>query len=301
MSTRFRPISALLLALALACAAEVRADPTAADRQRAAAAFDEGVARYARAEYADAARAFLEADRQSPSAVAISNAISAAKRAGDHLLVARTAERAIARGDAVVEAREALADAGTRLARLELTCEVTPCTLSLDGEATGGTVYVLPGTHRVEATGGAGGAGAAAEQRVIVMAGATYRVALRPEVHDGGAGARRLDEAPVRHGLPPGVFIAGAGVTAVLAGVLVWSGVDALEARHALPAAPDQAQENDVLARARRTDYLLLGAGLAGVATGVIGGAFTDWHGSRTTAGVVPVRGGAALTAEGRF
>jgi len=303
MSTRFAPIPALALALSLALApVDARAEAPAPDKGRAAIAFDQGVARYTRAEFAEAARAFLEADRLSPSAVAISNAIAAAKRAGDHLLVARTAERAIARGDAVVEAREALADAATRLARLELTCEVTPCALSVDGEAAAGTGYVLPGTHRVEARGGAG----SAEQRVVVMAGATYRVALRPEGEHPPPPAldgESRTPSPGRRGLPPGVFIAGAGVTAVLAGVLVWSGLDALSARRALPAAPTQPEETDVLGRARRTDYLLLGAGIAGVGTAVIGAALTDWRGAGTkaTAGVVPLPGGASLAVGGSF
>jgi hypothetical protein len=99
------------------------------------------------------------------------------------------------------------------------------------------------------------------------------------------------------------VFIAGAAVTAVLAGVTVWSGIDALQARHALPAAPDQPQEDDVLARARRTDFFLLGAGVAGVASAVLGAALTDWRGgsARATALVVPVPGGASLAVGGRF
>jgi hypothetical protein len=292
-----------------------RADPGASDRQRAAAAFDEGVTRYDHAEFAEAARAFLEADRLSPSAVALSNAIGAAKRAGDNLLVARTAEKAIARGDAVVEARAALADAATRLARLELGCEATPCALTLDGEAGGGPqtpaghaggepagtslVYVLPGTHRIEARGLGASAGAAAEERVVCVAGATYRITLRPS-----ARGDRGDRAPASSGrLPPVVFILGVGVKAVLGGVTVWSGVDAISSRDALPAAPSRAQENDVLARARRTDYLLLGAGLAGVGSAVLGAWLTDWHrGAPATAGVAPLPGGgAAIAAGGRF
>src|SRR5580704_9683553 len=178
MRARLRPIPALALVLASALMAPAaRADPGASDRQRAAAAFDEGVTRYDHAEFAEAARAFLEADRLSPSAVALSNAIGAAKRAGDNLLVARTAEKAIARGDAVVEARAALADAATRLARLELGCEATPCALTLDGEGVDGAAYVLPGTHRIEAR---GQGDAAAEERVVTVAGATYRISLHP-------------------------------------------------------------------------------------------------------------------------
>ena len=105
------------------------------------------------------------------------------------------------------------------------------------------------------------------------------------------------------------MFLAGVGVTAVLGGITVWSGVDALGAKRALPASPVQAQEDDVLARARRTDYLLLGAGLAGAGSIVLGAWLTDWRRRAPdgaappipAAAVVPLPGGAALAAGGRF
>lgn len=292
---------AVTLALTLVCGGTARAGDAVppSDRKLAAAAFDQGVALFQHAEYAAAAQAFLEADRRSPSATAILNAIGAAKRAGDHLLVAHTAERAIARGDAIVEARAALAEAATRLARLELGCESAPCVLRLDGEEAPAASYVLPGTHRVEAR---GQGDATAEERVVCAAGATYRISLRPR-----ALARPDTPPPARKGLPPGVFFGGLSVTAVLAGVTVWSGVDAISAKHALPAVPAQSQEDDVLARARRTDYLLLGAGIAGVASAAIGAFLTEWRprapadAAPATAAVVPLPGGASLVAGGRF
>src|SRR6185369_13229320 len=98
--------------------------------------------------------AFLEADRLAPSTQAITNAIAAARRANDHLLVMRAAERAIARGDALTRAREALSEAAGKLARLELGCEATPCSLSVDGEPSPpGSRYMLPGAHRIRAEG----------------------------------------------------------------------------------------------------------------------------------------------------
>src|SRR5262249_53951524 len=151
---------------------------SAADRRAAAAAFDDAVAKYNRADFAAAARAFLEADRLLPSTVAITNAIAAARRANEHLLVARAAERAIARGGARGRARSALVDAAAHLARLEISCDAAPCTLALDGApAAEGATYVLPGTHRIEAH---GAAPASAEEAVVCMAGATYRIALHP-------------------------------------------------------------------------------------------------------------------------
>ena len=108
-------------------------------------------------------------------------------------------------------------------------------------------------------------------------------------------------DAASHHGLPSGVFFAGVAVTAVLAGVTVWSGLDAIAAKNALPAAPTQPQEDDVLGRARRTDFLLLGAGLAGVASAVIGIGFTSFRQRSARAAVVPVSGGAALAASLAF
>jgi hypothetical protein len=89
------------------------------------------------------------------------------------------------------------------------------------------------------------------------------------------------------------------GATLVLAGVTAWSGADAIAAKHALPASPYQSQLDDVLHRARRTDYLLLGTGLAAIGTAVVG-VLTDWRG-RATAGVAPVPGGAVIAASGRW
>lgn len=301
MILRLRTLPAAALAVSLATsltAAPAGAQPTAADRQRAAAAFDVALGRYYRAEFAEAARGFFEADELAPSLTAITNAIAAARRASDHLLVARAAERAIARGEAVIEAREALAEAATRLSRLELSCDAGPCALALDGAPAQPSNYVLPGTHLAAAR---SPAGAAAQERVVAMAGATYRIVLHPVSPDA---APRMGEAPpepASSGLPRAVFFTGLGASALLAGITAWSGVDALAGKRALPAAPSQGQEDIVLARARRTDFLLGGAALAAVATAVIGLRFTRWTGGHAGVGIAPVAGGLALAAQGRF
>lgn len=290
--------SRMLLVCAVALGSSIAsADaPSARDKQRAAAAFDKAVQQFNRAEFDEAARGFLEADRLAPSATAITNAIAAARRANDHLFVARAAERAIARGDALVDARAALAEAATRLARLELSCETTEktCSLTLDGEAAAaGTAWALPGTHRIAARAG----GTTAEEHVACTAGATYRLALRPK-----AAAPAPKPLPARSGIHRAVFFSGLGATAVLAGVTIWSGVDAIAAKRALPRdEAEQTQLDDVLGRARRTDWLLLGTGIAAVGTAVIGVWLTDWRGASATATVVPAPGGATFAAIGRF
>jgi hypothetical protein len=307
MGPRSIPAVALLVA-SLAAAAPARAD---SDKQRAATAFDEGVARFQRAEYAQAARAFDEADRAQPSPTAITNAIQAAKRAGDHLLVARLAQRAIARGDVVVESREALAEASTKLCRLDLACEAPRCAVVVDGEqgampAPTDGVFVLPGTHRVQGKSDAG----TAEERIVCAPGTTFHVALRPAAPAASSVVASPPAQPKadeqRRGLHPAFHWTGVAITGVLIGVTVWSGVDAIHAKNALPSAPTQLEEEDVRGRARRTDWLLLGAGLAGVGTVLLGTLGTAWPKSRptdapATTSFVVVLEGALVRVAGRF
>jgi hypothetical protein len=111
--------------------------------------------------------------------------------------------------------------------------------------------------------------------------------------------------ATASRGLPPVVFYAGVGATAVLAGFTVWSGLDTQSAyddyQRELPsltqAEADQRVESGH-ARELRTNLLLAGSLLAGASTAVLGVWFTDFSGSRRTAiGFAP---GAAVVS-GRF
>src|SRR4051812_29464999 len=76
MHLRLRTLTVfVVLGAALARSpAFARAEPPP-DRQRAAATFDAAVARFNRAEFAEAARGFFEADELAPSVTAITNAI----------------------------------------------------------------------------------------------------------------------------------------------------------------------------------------------------------------------------------
>jgi hypothetical protein len=278
--------------LSLAVASARAEAPSGEEKKRAAAIFDRGVGLFNQAEFEQAARAFLDADRVAPSSQAITNAIAAARRAGAHLLVAEAAQRAIARDDpAAPAARAALADAATRLARLELRCDSTPCAVSIDGAIVDASVtYLLPGDHRLHAT---GGHASSDEKALSCVAGATYRVLLHPVPIEASAPPPRALPPPATSaGWPKAVFFAGAGATAVLTGLTIWSGVDAIQARDALPAVPERAQNDAVLAKARRSDFLFAGAALCGVGTAIAGIAFTDWRG-RPAAVIRPIAGGA--------
>jgi hypothetical protein len=319
MKDRGRMI-ALWGALTLTIGRMATAEPTAEGRKRAGASFDGGVAAFKRADYADAAKAFLLADELAPNSQALTNAIAAGRRAHDDLLVARASERALSRGDPALgaAAREALSEASARLAVIEASCEPKPCALALDGvKVPDGRQYVLPGTHDLAAHTESGGA---ASEHVNAVAGATYRLALRP-----ASGAAPPAETPAPRGtlatatippdlppprggksVPPAVFYAGVGVTGVLAAVMTWSGLDTLHEAHIDPTAPEY-NPDAVLSKIHRTDMLIAATAVVAGATAFAGILLVDWGSPKRTASSSTVlRLGAAptsvgISASGRF
>jgi hypothetical protein len=319
-----------VLAVGFLVASPAVAQPREAVKQ-AGAAYDDGVKLFEQARYAEAARAFLRADELAASSEALSSAIAAARRGGEHLLVARAAERAIAREGQdpkrAAQARQALAEAAPHLSRLAASCEPAPCELELDDEPMqAGERYLLPGTHRLEAR---GATGANAEERLQLAAGATYRVVLYPT----GAGQpvraaavsedaeaseptaesaappspqapvaeRDEGERPSERPISPGVFYAGVAVSLALVGLTTWSGFDALAAKDELPARPTQDQNDAVTARVRRTDLLLLGTVVMTGLTTYAGVMLVDFGGAKSGVAVVPADGGLFASATGRF
>lgn len=265
----------------------------------AARAFEEGVQQFRRADYVAAAAAFLRADELAPSPEALENAIAAARRANDHLLVVTISRRALAREKAssplAASAREALALAERHLSRLDLGCvATTPCALVLDGSSVNpGTVHVLPGLHTVSAS---TTRGETAELRLEAAAGASYRLQLRPVVEAAPRPAaaplptRADDEAnAARKPLPPTAFWTSLGVTAAVAGVTTWSGIDTLRARDGLPDAPTRAELDDVRGRIRRTDVLLVVTAALAAITAYGGFALVDWQTAPASAAQGPV------------
>lgn len=75
----------------------------------------------------------------------------------------------------------------------------------------------------------------------------------------------------------------GAGLTAVSAGVLVWSGLDTLSARDAYVNAPTESGYNDGVGRELRTNVLIGVTAALGVATAAGALFLTDWSGARRT------------------
>jgi hypothetical protein len=313
------------LALVVALAPDVGAAPAEA-KARAGELFEQGVRQFGSAQYESAARAFLEADALAPNARALINGITAARRAGLHLVVAQAAQGALTRPDidagGMALAREALVEAARNLALVELGCTPTPCTITVDGKVIApGSQYLLPGTHDFVA---AGQNGASASEHLSSVAGASYRVSLSlrtpasppvppaapvpPTATEAGHGEAQRQPAPPpeqeespssKKPLSPAVFYAGAAGTAVLVGLTIWSGVETLSAKSAVEAGTATDWEH-VQGLALRTDIFLASAIVVGAATGAAGIWLVDWgSGGHASAAIWP--GGAAVRAEGRF
>jgi hypothetical protein len=302
-----------------AAAREARAQTAETAMRRAGAAFDDGVARFKRADYAGAAKAFLLADELAPNPQAITNALAAARKANDFLVVAEAAERALARGDTGplgTSAREAIADAATRLSAIEASCQPTPCALSVDGSSIApGRKFVLAGTHDVIAQ---GQDGSRVAEHLNTVAGASYRVALRTDL---GAAAPQtpqrveplgaapadpnrvtstaplpsttlpasgspapvvLDTASDRK-MSPTVFYVGAGASAVLLALTTWSGFDTLAERRKIDDDPANYDHDKVKSRAFRTDAFLVATALVGGTTAYIGLRLVNWNANQRT------------------
>jgi hypothetical protein len=240
------------LGLALACtvaAGSAHAEPNAnAERKGAARAYDEGVTAFERGNYAVAAARFLEADAIVPSSDALANALSAAERAHDGALLERAATRAIAREAQEPElartARRLLAESKASTANKPTGTE--PSTPMTAEAATSGATTTKPPAEN-----------APASNRDVAPS-------------DEKAHASERERA-----WPPTVFYAGAAGTAVLLGVTIWSGLDALAARDRL--AGTKAGNDSVFARAHRTDALIAGTIVLAAATTYVGLAQVKW------------------------
>jgi hypothetical protein len=313
---RRRPLRDLILgavlSLGFAAAPAAAQGPSIADQ--AAEAFDRGVKHFERAEYEAAAKAFARADGLLPAPNALKNGIAAARKAGAYLLVAELAARAEKRASQdpqlAAQAREALAEARQKLAWLDLNCKPEPCALTLDDAPIEvGSRFVLPGSHALRAS---ADGGAHAEERVQLAAGTTYRITLHPVVQGakpipaqvaktGEPQSPAQDKPSSEKPLSPTVFFVGVGVTVVLAGATIWSGLDTLSSKNELGDDPSSSETDHVRSNVVRTDMLLLGTAVVGGLTAFAGLSLVEWDSGRARASVVPTDGGAFANVEARF
>jgi hypothetical protein len=312
-----RKVALVCWSVLSSASALAHAGDESAERRRAAELYDRAVALYESARYAEAARAFYEADEASPSSDALSSAIAAARLAHDDLLIARAARRAVARESSdpklAGDARAALSEAEAHLARVDLACSPAPCTLSIESnDVAPGRHYLLPGTRVLSARFGA----EQVEQRASLAAGSLYTITLTPAPEPepaperapaathaskpASAATTRRDATRTKP-LPAWSFYAGTGVSLTLVGVTIWSGVDALgDVEHyekTRMAGDRDAAESSV----QRTDLLLAGALLMSGLTTYAGIAWVDFGGREQALSVAPRTAGAVVTWSGKL
>ena len=292
----------------LASAAEEAVEPTPTQVRSAAEAFDRGREAYKQEEYVEAAEQFESADANAPSAAALELAIRARDKAGQLDRAATLAALALARhpDDPNIQkiAPAIIARAKTDLYELSLKCD-DPCDVTVAGKIAPGrrsterTIYVSPGKYTVLA----GWSGdRSTSQQVDAARGAqgalefqAPAVPVAPPVvatpaATGTPGDKPADEGPPHKSgaLPPAVFWVGVGLTAVVGGVSVWSGLDTqnnpgpdkVRAACQGNGADCQTLYQQGVDKQHRTNILIGVTAGVGIATGVIGAFFTDWSGA---------------------
>src|SRR6187402_546329 len=297
----------------IARAAEEAVEPTPAQVRTAAEAFDRGREAYKAEEFVEAAEQFESADANAPSAAALELAIRARDKANQLDRAATLAALALARHpeDPSIQkiAPPIVQRAKVELFQLDIKCD-DPCDVTVAGKiapgrrATDRTVFVAPGKYAVRA----GWSGDRSESKSIDAAkgvgtalsfhAPAESTAAAPVTTTGAAtatsGEASVDTGPRKSGgLPPVVFIVGAGLTAVAGGITIWSGLDtqnnpgADKVRSTCQAGNTeecQSLYQKGVDSQHRTNILLGVTAGVGVATAVIGAFFTDWGGSKQAA-----------------
>jgi hypothetical protein len=290
--------------------------PTPAELQAAAEEFDAGVKAVKRQDFDAAAARFEGADREVPSPGAIQASIRARKDAKQMDRAATLAEQALLRypedASLAAFAKGILETAAPELQRVEVSC-APACVLAVDskllhgGAATTIVLYTTPGKHSLSAS---WNKKQSVTQDLVGVAGATKSLKLAepseappvastatpassarptgsaaPLASSESADPPPPPEPPPSGGLPKAVFISGAVITGVLAGVTVWSGVDAQNnpgvdkvKRACVGRGEGCKLYQQGLSSQRRTNALLAGTLAAGAVTGVIA-IFTNWKG----------------------
>jgi len=331
----------LLVGLTLAPGAFAQREAPDAERLKTAAdEYDAGRRAFKLRDFEKAAIHFENADRDAPSAEALLGAMRARAEAQQKARAATLAALGLSRhpdDKAIGElAKQIIAAAQPLFHKAVVNCSPA-CTVVVDNkvmpfaEGTTAVLYVEPGAHTIiagwsgkrrsakELTAVAGGqtqlSFSPPVEKTDVEASATAQArvdaASRPEVDEDTSGTQAPESAAKKGGLPPAVFFAGLGVTVVLGGATILSGIDTQK-----NPGPDRVRSEcsdtncelyqDGLSKQRRTNALLVATGVTGLATAVIGLFLTDFGGASdkskaVVSPVVAVGDGVIFGAAGRF
>ncbi len=293
-------MSLLLAVAAFTAVPRARAEDTA--RSRAASdAYDRGAEAQRRGDFATAAQEFARADEIAPNDVALLSALEAALHADDAALGMTLTARAAARngeGAAVDLAAKLRAKFGGRVGRVRVACGT--CSATIDGGAVAPNVisWITAGKHLVVVRDGA----RAIERPIELRAGALEEIVL-PTAEPAKPPPPRAPEG----GLSPAWVWVGLGVTAVVGGVTIWSGTDAIRQHDVFVTDRcDQAAHtgcaglvDDGRAAVVRTNVLLGVTAAAAVVTGALALFAVRWKTGETAFVLSPTTGGAVAGLRG--
>jgi hypothetical protein len=281
------------------------------NRQAAAQAYDRAASLYVAGDFAQAGQWFMSAYRLAPSRAALVQAVRSYQRAGD---LTRAGTLAILLGEAYpndASAAELVAqvveEAGRVSVVLTVACE--GCVIEVDGRllATRGA-YLTPGEeHAIVAYFGdvrveRSAAGARGEQ-VALEIPTPDGVTMDPNEGDGTTPPPLTTRDRGVRVLPPAVFWTGLGLTAVVGGLTVWSGVDTLSGVDAYEENPSEERYSAGQRKERRTNALI-GASAGVAVVTLLTAFFTDFEGDpedddRASVTIAPSTDGAMVYVRG--
>lgn len=251
-------------------------------------------------DHAQAAELFELADSLAPTPEALRSALSARKAQGKLASAAAHAEELLRRYPDDQESRalanETLDEVKKTHARQEVSCSPKACLLLIDGAAAVAdakerhVVYLKPGPHELVAVFG----DRRTEPQQVESAAGASETASFTEPAASAPGSATLstggtnddptaDSGASSGGLSPWFFGVGAGVTAVLAGVTVWSGLDTLSKHDDYEQNQTQAGYDEGKDLELRTNVLIGATAVAAAAT-ITFAIFTDWSGDEKKA-----------------
>jgi len=310
---RISVLALVLSAGSIAHAQDGSSEPTPAQVRVAAEAFDKGREAYKSEDFVEAAEQFEKADSNAPSPAALELAIRARDKAGELDRAATLMSLALRRHPGEEGLLKIASDlskrASTTLFELSASCD-PPCDLTVGGKIVHGgpeterLLYIKPGTLTVRAgwsdnrsdskqvQAEAGGKG---EVRFVAPATAASKsMSKEPDEPAAVAPPVPINDQPVvdggkSSGWSPTVFFVGAGLTAVLGGVTVWSGLDTVNnpgtervKNECGTQGESCALYQEGLSKQRRTNVLIGVTGVVGIATVLVGVLATDWSGKKS-------------------
>jgi hypothetical protein len=327
---RLVSLGALVAFAALSLASVAHAGEPSVDEIKAAEAdFTRGRESYKAGEFVEAAEHFESADGHAPNDKVLELAISSRDKAGNADRAATLAQLGLEtypNSERLKKVAAPLVDkAHAELLQVTVECDEA-CTL-LDGTrivhgapAARRTIFLTPGDHTIRAgwsderTLSQNVTGAAGENQSLTFAAPPVpKKDVTPALATGEGGADTGVKSSTRV-LPPLYFIIGAGATAALGGVTIWSGIDTVNN-------PGKNKVRDACFNGRadcntlynqgtnsqtRTNILIAATSVVGAATAAVGIFFTDWSGKKKegSASIMPYvsyDAGPAAGAMGRF